>query len=135
MAEAQESPTVRQTAQKKRRPSLQQQANIILREAEKRGVSSNYFFLTTFKRYQMQMKILEELEKEITKEGAMVTKEYVKGRANIYTNPAIGEYNKTATAANGTVATLINIVKQLSEEETGGQSKLAALLEGLTADE
>ena len=115
--------------------NLQQQANQILKEAEKRGVSSNFFFVTTFKRYQVQMRILNELEQEITKEGAMVTKEYVKGRANIYTNPAIGEYNKTATAANGTVATLINIVKQLSEEETGAPSKLASLLEGLTADD
>ena len=127
--------TTRKTTAKPKPMNLQQQANQILKEAEKRGVSSNFFFVTTFKRYQVQMKILNELEQEITKEGAMVTKEYVKGRANIYTNPAIGEYNKTATAANGTVATLINIVKQLSEEETGGQSKLAALLEGLTADE
>ena len=127
--------TTRKTTAKPKPMNLQQQANQILKEAEKRGVSSNFFFVTTFKRYQVQMRILNELEQEITKEGAMVTKEYVKGRANIYTNPAIGEYNKTATAANGTVATLINIVKQLSEEETGAPSKLASLLEGLTADD
>lgn len=119
---------------KPRSMNLQQQANKILRDAKKRGVSSNFFFVTTFKRYQVQMRILNELEQQILTEGAMVTKEYVKGRANIYTNPAISEYNKTATAANGTVGTLINIVKQLSEDE-GGPNKLAALLEGLSADE
>lgn len=96
--------------------NLQEQAETILRKATEKGVSSNFFFVTTFKRYQVQMKILSELEKEITATGATVTKEYVKGRGNIYTNPAIGEYNKTATAANGTVSTLISIVERLGED-------------------
>lgn len=65
------------------------------------------------------MKILRDLEKVIKAEGVVVEKEYVKGRKNIYTNPAITEYNKTATAANGTVSTLINIVKSLSDTEVG----------------
>ena len=101
---------------KKRRLSLRQQANQILKQAEERGVSSNYFFATTFRRYQTQLDILEKLEKSIEEHGLIVTKEYVKGRENIVTNPAITEYNKTATAANGTVSTLINIIKTLSNE-------------------
>ena len=96
--------------------TLQEQANKILEQAEERGVSSNFFFVTTFKRYQVQMKILSDLEKAIAEYGATVTKEYVKGRQNLVANPAITEYNKTATAANGTVSTLINIVKSLSNE-------------------
>ena len=48
----------------------------------------------------------------------------------MYTNPAISEYNKTATAANGTVATLINIVRNISENNTG-TSKLQDLIDGL----
>ena len=74
------------------------------------------------------MQILSDLEKEIKKEGTTVSKEYVKGRKNLYTNPAITEYNKTATAANGTVATLINIVKSLSEDGETKTSKLEQLL-------
>lgn len=102
--------------------TLQQQANKILEEAQERGVSSNFFFVTTFKRYQVQMKILSDLEMAIAEYGATVTKEYVKGRQNLVANPAITEYNKTATAANGTVATLINIIKTLTDEEkTGGR--------------
>lgn len=96
--------------------SLQEQANEVLKQAEERGVSSNFFFVTTFKRYQVQMKILSDLEGAINKYGATVTKEYVKGRQNLVSNPAITEYNKTATAANGTVSTLINIIKTLSNE-------------------
>lgn len=113
--------------------NLQEQAEAILQKATEKGVSSNFFFVTTFKRYQVQMKILSELEKEISNSGATVTKEYVKGRGNIYTNPAIGEYNKTATAANGTVSTLINIVERLGEEEKKG-SKLQQLMEELNRD-
>ena len=110
--------------------NLQEQANKILSEAQKRGVESNFFFVTTFKRYQVQMTILDSLEQEIKAAGPLVTKEYVKGRGNVYTNPAISEYNKTATAANGTVATLINIVRNISENNTG-TSKLQDLIDGL----
>jgi len=106
--------------------TLQEQANKILEQAQERGVSSNFFFATTFKRYQVQMKILSELEDAINEFGATVTKEYVKGRQNLVANPAITEYNKTATAANGTVSTLINIIRTLSED--GGGSKLKDLI-------
>lgn len=106
--------------------TLQEQANKILEQAEKRGVSSNFFFATTFKRYQVQMKILSDLERAIAEYGTTVTKEYVKGRQNLVANPAITEYNKTATAANGTVSTLINIIKALTEESSGG--KLSSFL-------
>ena len=115
--------------------TLQQQADAILQRAEERGVSSNFFFVTTFKRYQVQMRILSDLEKAIVEYGATVTKEYVKGRQNLVANPAITEYNKTATAANGTVSTLINIIKTLSDEETQG-GKLQDLIAALNgADE
>ena len=97
--------------------TLQEQANQILAKAEEKGVSTNFFFITTFKRYQVQMKIMTDLEKQIEEIGATVEKEYVKGRCNIYTNPAISEYNKTATAANGTVSTLMKILTTFSEAE------------------
>lgn len=110
--------------------NIQEQAEEVLKQAEEKGVQANFFFVSTFKRYQVQMKILQDLEREINETGATVKKEYVKGRENIYTNPAITEYNKTATAANGTVSTLINIVKSLSEEKEG-PNKLQTLLAGL----
>lgn len=110
--------------------TLQEQANKLLEKAEERGVSSNFFFRTTFKRYEVQMRILADLEKAIGEHGATVTKEYVKGRQNLVANPAIVEYNKTSTAANGTVATLLNILKTLTNEDDGG-SKLSSLIESL----
>ena len=103
----------------KEKLTLQEQANRILEQAQEKGVQSNFFFVTTFKRYQVQMKILSDLEKAINEYGATVTKEYVKGQQNLVANPAITEYNKTATADNGTVSTLINIIKTLSNEPDG----------------
>ena len=110
--------------------SLQEQAKEVLRIAQEHGVEQNFFFITTFKRYQVQINILTELEKKIQEEGALVTKEYVKGRKNVYTHPAISEYNKTCTSANQTVATLIKIIKSLRNggDEEDGEDNLFKVL-------
>lgn len=101
--------------------SLNEQAQEILRIASEHGVEQNFFFITTFKRYQVQISILNDLEKTIKEEGNTVTKEYVKGRKNVYTHPAIAEYNKTSTAANQTVQTLIKIITTMrSDDDAGG---------------
>jgi len=117
--------------------SLQDQANEILEKAEARGVSSNFFFVTTFKRYQVQMQILAELEKSIKEYGPTVTKEYVKGRQNLTANPAIADYNRTATAANGTVATLINIIRSFEGEDKPGETEksIADVMRSILNDE
>ena len=91
--------------------TLNEQAKEILRIAEESGVQSNFLFITTFKRYQVQLNILTELEKSIIDDGMLVTKEYVKNRKNVYSNPAVAEYNRTTDSANKTVATLMKIIK------------------------
>lgn len=101
--------------------SLNEQAQEIIRIAEESGVQSNFFFITTFKRYQVQLNILTELEKTIKAEGALVTKEYVKNRKNLYTNPAISDYNRTTDSANKTVATLMRILRNFGVDDTGEQ--------------
>ena len=109
---------------------LRKQAREILRQAGQRGGSNNFFFTTTFERYRVQMQIMSQLEKDIKEHGMTVTKEYVKGRENLVANPAIGEYNKTATAANGTVSTLINILKSFTDDEKQ-DSKIDQLLKAI----
>lgn len=91
--------------------SLNEQAQEIIKIAEESGVQSNFLFITTFKRYQVQLTILNELEKTLKEEGMLVSKEYVKGRKNLYSNPAVAEYNKTTDSSNKTVATLMKIIK------------------------
>lgn len=114
--------------------NLQTQVNEILKKAEERGLQSNFFFVTTFKRYQVQMQMLNDLEKAIKDFGMTVTKEYVKGRENLVANPAIKEYNNTANSANKTVATLISIIKSFPEEESQG-GKLQQIIAALAEDE
>lgn len=114
--------------------SLTQQAQEIMRIAEESGVQSNFFFLTTFKRYQVQLSILSDLEKSLKDEGMLVSKEYVKGRKNLYSNPAVAEYNKTTDSANKTVATLMRILKNfnVNEDNEAEEDPLMSVINGDT---
>ncbi len=97
--------------------SLKEQEKQIMEMAEESGVQSNYFFITTFRRYQVQLKMLDELEKSIEKDGVTTTKEYVKGRQNVYSSPAVKDYNTTTDSANRTVACLMKIIRNFNDEE------------------
>ena len=89
------------------------QINKIIEAAGKAGADTNVLYLTTLDRYKTQINIMEKLKISIAQDGPTITKEYVKGRQNIVINPAISEYNKTASAANNTAQTLIKIVQSL----------------------
>ena len=95
--------------------NLNEKAQELVDLAMQAGVEQNFFFVTTFNRYKVQINTLAKLEKVISSEDTLVTKEYVKGRGNIYTHPAITEYNKTSQAANNTVQTLLKIITTLAE--------------------
>ena len=116
--------------------TLNDKAQQILKIAEQYGVEKNFLFITTFKRYSIQLQILTELEKAIEEHGSMVEKEYVKGRKNLYTNPAINEYNKAVNSANKTVSTLMSIIKTNSDkynEDNGDEDD--PLLRALNGDD
>lgn len=113
--------------------TLNEQAQEILRIAAEHGVEQNFLFITTFSRYSEQIKISDNLKAIIANEGTMVTKEYVKGRKNLYVNPAISEYNRTCTAANQTAQTLMKIITTMRDDssgEGGGEDELIAFLKG-----
>lgn len=115
--------------------SLNEQAKEIIRIAEESGVQSNFFFLTTFKRYQVQLNILAELEQTMKDEGLLVTKEYVKGRKNLYSSPAVSEYNKTTDSANKTVQTLMRILSNFGiREESGNADDVDPLMAIINGD-
>ena len=102
-----------------KKTTLEEKAKEILKIAEKHGVEQNYFFINTFKRYQVKLKILDDLEKTISEDGTLVTKEYVKGRKNVYSHPAIADYNRTTDSANKTVSTLMKIIVTLRKDDSG----------------
>lgn len=116
--------------------NLKQQAKEIIKLAEENGVQSNYFFVTTFQRYQVQLKILDELEKSIKDDGLLVEKEYVKGRKNVYSHPAISDYNRTTDSANKTVSTLMKIIKSFEvADDDDNEDPLMAAINGSDGDE
>lgn len=117
---------------------LEKQANEIMRIAEESGVQGNYFFITTFERYQVQLRMLEELEKSLSEDGMLVTKEYVKGRKNVYSSPAVKDYNTTTDSANRTVSTLMKIIRNYNVNETSNDDvddPLMKIINGDDADE
>lgn len=117
--------------------TLEEQAAEIISLAEDAGVQENYFFVTTFKRYRVQIGILSQLEESMAKDGMLVRKEYVKGRKNLYSNPAVNAYNRTADSANKTVQTLMRIIKDFNGGGVKGKVKdpLLELINGETEDD
>ena len=69
----------------KTKMNLQEQAVEILRIAEETGVQTNFFFVTTFKRYQVQLSNLSELEKAIKE---IITKYDEKGNIRRIKGPS-----------------------------------------------
>jgi hypothetical protein len=116
--------------------TLNEQAQEILRIAEESGTQTNFFFVTTFKRYQVQIQILNDLEQALKDNGTLVTKEYVKGRKNLYDNPAINAYNRTTDSSNKTVTTLMKIIRGFNTEaENDEVDPLLQAINGSDADD
>ena len=107
--------TKRRGTSKRQEKRLNRAAAEMIRMAEEGGVEQNFFFVTTLERYKTQLSVLDRLREEIDGGELLVKKEYVKGRENLVANPAIGEYNKTSTAANQTAQTLIRIITTFAE--------------------
>ena len=110
------------------------QVEAILEQARELGLTENFFFSTTFRRYQTQISILEKIEAELAKAPIVVEKTY-NGVANQYSNPLIADYNKTAQGANGTVTTLCKIMAQAQQQapakDSAPVSPLAELMASL----
>ena len=100
---------------KAKKPDMNDVALELIKLAEQGGVEQNFFFTTTFARYKTQLNLLARLQAEISGADLMVTKEYVRGRQNLVSNPVINEYNKTSQAANQTVICLMKIISTFSK--------------------
>lgn len=101
---------------------LKSNADEILELAKGYGVEQNLLFATTFERYQTQLQILDKLKETIESEGFFVDKTYVKGETNLYSHPAVTQYNRTTDSANKTAATLIRIITTLGGKKDGEAS-------------
>lgn len=81
--------------------------------AEMYGVQDNPLFLTTLDRYKTQIKVIDTMREALDDAGAIVEKEYVKGRENVYAHPLIKEMPKACDSANKTADMLLKIINSL----------------------
>lgn len=114
---------------------LKTKSKEILEMAQKSGVDSDIFFATTFDRYIKQIETMDKLQEIISKEGVMITKEYVKGCTNLCVNPALREYNNMVSSANKTVSTLLRITREFKDSKDNERDPLLDIINMKFQDE
>lgn len=94
--------------------------------AESLGEEHRYIFESTLETYFQLIKNFKILKEALEADGCLITKEYVKGRQNVYVHPAMSEMNKTVNMLNSTAKTLIAIIKDLGSENKEEVDELMA---------
>lgn len=115
--------------------SRQETIDGIIKMATEKNVDKNPLFLKTLERYMTLQSILDDLEHSMEEEGLLVTKEYVKGRKNLYQSPSLREYPRILDCANKTAATLMKIIKSESDSASTRQEKKDDLMEAINGGE
>lgn len=103
----------------RRWPELARKANTLQdleRMAQDYGVQDNALFCAAIGQYALQLRVIDDIKKAIDEDDVTVKKEYVKGRANAYANPAIKELPRHADSANKTASLILDIIKALGKE-------------------
>lgn len=94
--------------------------------AESLSEEHRYIFESTLETYFQLIKNFKVLKEALEADGCLITKEYVKGRQNVYVHPAMSEMNKTVNMLNSTAKTLIAIIKDLGAENKEEVDELMA---------
>lgn len=86
----------------------------LLRMAKDYGVDKNAMFVQAAEQYDVQMRVIQNIKDALDSEENLTTsKEYVKGRENVYANPLVKELPKHADSANRTLQTMLAIIEKL----------------------
>ena len=102
---------------KKTEKNVKELAKGILEEAEKRGVSGDASFMTGYHLLEVQIDMLDSLEKTFKEDGSTITKEYVKGRGNVYIHPAVDKYTKISDSAFNKILKLKEMLDKSNTNE------------------
>lgn len=101
----------------------------LLELARQYGVEKNALFVASAKQYATQQKVIENIRQALDEEDSLMTsKEYVKGRVNVYANPLVRELPKHADSANKTLNTMLDIVIKLGKPQAAS-SRLDELMD------
>ena len=97
--------------------NIKELAKGILAEAEERGFGNDPSFLTSYKMVEVQVSMLDQLEIAFKEDGTTITKEYVKGRENIYVHPAIDKYTKISDSCFNKIMKLKEMLEKSQPQD------------------
>lgn len=100
---------------KKNEKNVKDLAKGILEEAKENGLGNDASFLTSYHLLEVQIEMLDALEKSFKEDGATTTKEYVKGRENIYVHPAVDKFTKTSDSAFNKIVKLKEMIEKSTD--------------------
>lgn len=89
----------------------------LIKMAKEYGVDKNALFLSAAKQYDVQMRMIEQIESILNDGELLVSKEYVKSRENVYSHPLVKELPKHADSANRTLNTMLDIIVKLGSKQ------------------
>ncbi len=92
--------------------SLKERAQKILKKAREKGDEQALLFETIFQQYLETLDHRQKLREAIVNDGTTVTKEYVKGRQNIYVHPALAAYAQQGKLLLNTAQTLMTLIRE-----------------------
>ena len=120
------------TARKENKSASEQEKRLDMLAEKFKGIAESlseehrYIFESTLETYFQLIKNFKVLKEALEADGCLITKEYVKGRQNVYVHPAMSEMNKTVNMLNSTAKTLIAIIKDLGSENKEEVDELTA---------
>ena len=92
--------------------TLKERANKILERAREKGDEQALLFETIFQQYLEALDHRQKLRNALVDDGVTVTKEYVKGRKNIYVHPALAAYATQGKLLLETAKTLMTLIRE-----------------------
>ena len=107
----------------------QDQAEKILKQAEKDGVLNNFLFVTSFERYIDKTERLQEIKEELATAGYTVEKTY-NGSTNEVASAAYRNYIAICDSLDKTASLLEKITRQFKKDTDGGDDPLLDILNG-----
>lgn len=108
---------------KKNEQDIKEMAKGILEDAKEKGLDNDSCFLTSFHMLEVQVEMLDSLEKTFKEDGSTITKEYVKGRGNVYIHPAVDKYTKISDSAFNKILKLKEMLEKSSNYDDDVVSK------------
>ena len=97
--------------------TLKERATKILSKAREKGDEQALLFETIFQQYLETLDHRKKLRSALVEDGVTVTKEYVKGRQNIYVHPALAAYATQGKLLLETAKTLMTLIREKIADE------------------